>query len=942
MASSFREFLLSSLGGDGMSGLFQRKYLRNMQEMALHGYVPRAPVHIDQDDIEFMRQFPHEFWPQALADRYEMLFKSIKALHDMKVAMGYEQLRDAIYQALRYQTESAWKNLHKLEDHIKLPKTYVNSLKTRYQESYTRDKSDSALVNIADKEAHDHIKQRTPHIPGDQEEADFTFRDTSFDPATGKKRSNRTRETITFVAKPFLNRLYHKLETTEGDPHHPESGLEGTGRYGFDMRNPIESSDKDVHSHSTAGMRFPTAKQIRDRVRSFLVLNSHRMFGDIKDPDVKWMKGDGKDTFTVDQVKDKLEAKHRNQLLKAVQQSPELQAQFPTGSEVQKEANRRATEEIKALIKAGKLMGPEAPGLQGHERSPKLTPTGGIEKPNLVLPYKEETVRVKDKDGKVKEVKRWIPVVKDAHLYRQMNDSDFVTEKYIDENGKEQTRRVPKNPDRVTGHNKDFIKVDDEEFQYGDPKGIGAQGSLHLNHRTESIKHLVAHTPEFNQRYKEVIESQQQVVYSGGSIQPAENSGIYLDFLKGVLNCIRSNSCGGKTDFENALMMQSVVELHQLVFQTAVNELDNEKLNTPQSRTSYAKDKTNLYAQDNWGGGTRRKRAFTDEARRSAGQASTRIQSATAPNKLQAFRDMMKEIQALRQRAHEVESSSDTAIQASREDIGSAVVGRLKQIVIEKNNIAEEAADILAAIQLYINGGSKEDATEYGKSQVKSWVEDGLDSEMMIASLQNHPLVKQALAEIRARGGDAEIVPTTKVKPGLEDEQATAIKKAEEAYQSELARVSGDAGDPQIAQKFGAAPGKLSKFVNEDLRKALSDEIQWLRATDKTTLDDMNSILAAAQLHLSQKMAAIRPMRPQPRKMGQPSGGWFDIRREQSPEAQFQLAMNKDYHRFATPSMLKRIHDFIKSHQSDYDPEDFRNALSSIQSSMTQRGIQHG
>ena len=311
MITNFREFLYSNLLADGAVRLFAKRQFGILNEMAEYKDKPRKAVHIDSDDIEFLRQFPHEYWGQAMHVRYRKLFERLKKMHEIKITLGFEQLKQAIYEALRTQTDEAWHKLRKLEEGARISRRKIEELRSDYPASVThgdRPLPNREILDIAEKVAHDHIKAKNIHLPGGNDPEEFTFRDTSYDPETDKRRGNRSRQLITIMAKPFLNRFYHKLEQTGGIEHHADSGLSGQGEYGFDMSNPIEAIDFDpnnpdqesVFGDSTSGLRFPKLNNLHERLKSFPVLNSHSMFGDLPSgADIKWMPSGMEDTHTV-------------------------------------------------------------------------------------------------------------------------------------------------------------------------------------------------------------------------------------------------------------------------------------------------------------------------------------------------------------------------------------------------------------------------------------------------------------------------------------------------------------------------------------------------------------------------------------------------------------------------------------------------------------------
>jgi hypothetical protein len=964
MITNFREFLYSNLLADGAVRIFAKRQFGILNEMAEYKDKPRKAVHIDSDDVEFLRQFPHEYWGQAMHVRYRKLFERLKKMHEIKITLGFEQLKQGIYEALRTQTDEAWHKLRKLEEGARISRRKIEELRSDYPASVThgdRPLPNREILDIAEKVAHDHIKAKNTHLPGGNEPEEFTFRDTSYDPETDKRRGNRSRQLITIMAKPYLNRFYHKLEQTGGIEHHAESGLTGQGEYGFDMSNPIEAIDFDpdnpdqesVFGDSTSGLRFPKLNNLHERLKSFLVLNSHSMFGNLPSgPDIKWMPSGMEDTHTVGWHRTKILARIMSKLRKARRTDGRMAERLDTEPKLRAEAKRRTEAQLLKMARSKKLFGPPVPGVPDEKRSATIDARGRIKNPPLFLPYRKEKVQVKQGD-RVVEKESWIPVVNSSHLYRKLNSSDYKVEKYKDEFGREKTRKVIIHPeDKLRGFSKDFIKVDGNE-QYG--KSVQGKGSIHLNYGTESIKHMVKHTPGFNKKYGEIFGDQQEVGYRvatrtgeegrGYNLSSEHGSGLYDDIVGGILDCVDSGRCGGNTEFESTLMLQSVPEIHQIIYQTILLDIDNKDLLEKGSRKDYVKSKTSLYAQKNWGGGSRRLRAFTDQAREMFASIQARPLEHGQDRKLHNYRKMVEEISVLRRRAHEADQQSVDALSKSRVDLGPDVAAQLMRIVSEKKQIAEQSADILQALYTYVHAKdsdySPERARQFADDQVESWIEAGMKSEKMVASLQRHPLVVQAMSQLKAAGHSGNLQISSDAR--IDDETDYAKIYADQSYDEDLRRLGGNTQDEQMKTKYAPAAGGMSRFVLSDVKQKLQSEFRWLRNSASDVQQDLAKILRATQDAINKKMQirtapATRP--GQPRNLSVTATPWQQLRREQTPKANFQLAMNKNYHRVAIPTALRKLKKFIVDNKESYSEDDYKRAIEALESSMRDRGIQ--
>ena len=232
--NTFQDFFKDTFLKDQPFAGFRPGHFKTLYEARRHD-VAKMPVNFDHDDIQFLQQFPHAFWAKAKQQRYNLLFDALEKLHHERRSLGHEAIKDAIKSAA---TTQNWSPLNRL-----MPDDLVGSMARHLRPAIIRDMKPRQLDIEADKLAHEYLKSRTDRVE-DPHEAEFTFQANDYDPHRRKNTSSySTAEKVTYIARPYLNRLYHKLERTKGLPHTPDSGLEGDGKYGYDLAEPTRSTN---------------------------------------------------------------------------------------------------------------------------------------------------------------------------------------------------------------------------------------------------------------------------------------------------------------------------------------------------------------------------------------------------------------------------------------------------------------------------------------------------------------------------------------------------------------------------------------------------------------------------------------------------------------------------------------------------------------------------
>lgn len=875
MQTSFRDFFTKCVVEDRYE-LFQPNYFRRLYEMALGSVdepdVVRYPVNIDEDDIQFLQQFPHEFWARALQERYMRLFDKLEKYQKTKEAAGHDVLKNAIYAAIRNQDEKSWTDLLKLgyehtdvNEHIQIDKAAVEKLKEKYPADMTETWSDEKCHDRADMEADEHLKMKFPHLPETETET-FEFTNNRFDFEKGRLGgSNRNKQKVQIDAKPFLNRLYHKLERTEGLDHLEGSGLEGTkAKYGFMLRGLMKSHDLESHPHSTAGMKFPTYTQTKTRMQEFLVQNFHRTFGDIDDPDVIWKPSMYEDTETVKFYKVMLQKQFEQELEREFNRNKQLADQGDenasdyihakensTNSERRKKAARMANDQLIRMAEAGQLkgppIGPTRPG--GQPLAPDGLPVevrgGELVNPKLYLPYKQKPVKFKNKDGTVEEKLEWVPVVKPGKFYRKIEAGEIVPE------------------ERKMGYRKNYVHVEGNPYA----RGVQRDAAIDFNHNTESLSYLS--DEEKRDAEQHVLGQQRQVLFHNGQLVQQDDSGFYEDFMAGILQC--AESCSGITEHETMLMLQNIYDIHACILQSLMKDLGGheDRFDTPDKRKRYAFSKASLYSQKNLGegGGTRRLRAFVQAIRDHRmehgtpyGQRNLDTREHRNAYKLHNFRAIMQQIAQIRAAAAQVDASSERMIQASKDKIGSKITGNLRQIMATRADIIDQVTEILALVHQFKHNSNVEDAKTWATNQVRSWIELGVNSTELIDYMMALDIVKEIMAEVKESGDDPTDQMSLQTNPGLQDEIRSAIQIARHDLQDQLSRRGNNVNDPEIVARFRSQLPELSPYVKDDkhggLAQQLMGEFQWLSLTNNQSGwlqhdTELHKILTAAQKEIN-------------------------------------------------------------------------------------------
>ena len=633
-------------------------------EMAKKGERPRGAISLDNDDIEFLYQFPPQYWAQAIYKRYNIdLYYGLKSRQDKR-----KQLHDALIDKLKEALPTG--NFKKLLMEDFLTKKEIKQIKNEYGQSWREDhKNDSeAISNAAEHIAYYIIEKREPDAtePGKQKYVFF------------KKGSNKKKkQTDTIIAHPFVNRLIHKLEKNVGESHSLTSGLTGVGLYGFDLANPTKVTGKDTHK--TDGLVFPTKDSAQHAINRLLGMNFHRYFGDLPENDTQSDIPDssnetGKKTVQIEKwqniphIKNNLfadtvmEEEYVRMRLKEYEtvfpwyyfSNPELDSIFV----IARRNNHPITANLESIIESSPLYNDNIK--KWYRTHPEAL--------NLLIGYKNavENGMQKLDGGKIRKVAGQNVIIyddsltkqavrksiksnsdltalltkfskNDFELYRQKNadkkgppipsvspegksiaDEHLVHlpmfKKNINLNGEEITIMMPyvkaskyfryaspNDPEKIRkGYNKNIVHLKHHEYKK-DYSGHMSGAAMHPNQMTKTgAPSMKKGVVGYKEKYDKVF----------GEMKPDQN-GLYQDIVIGIRRALNIKYSLASTSYVRKILLHNIPEIHDIVVEKMKSMLSKEDLSTEQGRQIYAFNLTKSIIQQNtWGSGTVRMRLF--------------------------------------------------------------------------------------------------------------------------------------------------------------------------------------------------------------------------------------------------------------------------------------------------------------------------------------------
>lgn len=821
---------------------YKERAYEKFQEMASPGVgenkgdVVKRPIHLDKEDINFLHQFPKEFWSLALNKRYEFLHDELSKLHDKRMKMGFKQLESKLKAAMSKSLsgdESAWDGLEKdmSPETIKRLKRDF-SKENIYKIAQSEKERNKIIEDEANKEAYEEIKEKTDFLEDPSEPIDFKF---------GKK---------TIVAHPYLNRLYHKIERTRGLDHRPESGLsdfeKAKGEYGYDLAHPktYDLDGKKVRTTRGSGS-WPDAAGAGAAVASLVNLNQHNIFGDLKVPEnAEWraVLGAGgkpeKDHWTWDRLVTKYFKKIYRELTNANKHARE--------NEKRNEAYKMAKEAAFKDAEEGKLFSPAIPA-KNPDGSPITTASGELLPPDsrkfkiengklvmpvVYLPHIPKKFVTKNELGKKEEMDHWVPIVNPAHAFREVGDEESDYEK--DETGKRTGKfNWDSLKEKLTGipdeeGNKKYVRVGADEYHKSGNKGHQAPAAFHLNQNSKGKYFISRGDPKYRELYEKIFGGTEN---GGMKLVDDKISGakLYNDFKLGILGCLSSSKCGGAGPNERLAIRQNIPDIHTIVVAQALDNLGDPKLLTKSGRVAFANALTGGFAQTNIADGPRRRRILNAKLRdisrnttgaeggeigdsidgsvdTSSGSAAADrlskageeaekgrrklpkinwLQSGNTAYNVDAFRSLMSQIQ---QDAAEADSSDQEA-KLNPEDIN-----KLSSAILDKAQVISMVKELLKKIYSASDASNVVDGLDKNiEDEIKDWIDDGAkDASQIVAKFKTHPLVMQYF------GNNKDAQPDKAVEKAQE--------KAPEQFGASHANISLQKDEIDIINKLKSSP----------------------------------------------------------------------------------------------------------------------------------------
>lgn len=741
-----------------------------LHEMAVPFDIAKFPVKPDKDDIQYLQQFPSQYWLQAMHQRY---------YHDLKDALAEREARRGPVEKRLY---GLLKRALQTGNHEALRGQVSDELMTRLgNQEYDHVSGDDDLADRAARHlAELETEKSVPHGLEKQEDG--------LPPGTKRytfKKSRNGNQTITIVAKPYINRLIHKLERTRGHEHHPQSGLHSLGmthgQYGYDLYGVKNGEDGDPHT--TRGMQLPPMPEVQTRMRDYLGHNAHAMYGQLPTgPDIVYKPvGEGrtmyKDGWAIKKVQNKVFSRIYSTINTAEPGSYTLEdgtktppeGGFDSEDQRRKVAGELAKMEVIKMAEAGQIRGAPFPGQPNGLPVVVKTVRGKktLEAPPLMLPHKKVPVNIQDSpDAPPKTVMHEVPMVNPAEYLRELGseeDDDAI------------------DPSELRGHAQDYVAVDHNDFKKG-KRGYLASGALHLTHNTHGREHMDPSDPDYEET-KSRVEEEMGMTALDSQNRPAKGGeGQYFyDIIKGIWNCINSQ-CGGMTAHEVGIMKQNVPDLHTMVYQKMMMTLRSNKLSSPTGRRAFARNVVSSWAQQDLGegGGSRRMRKLKQTARSSSMDATTSGESGDSLSLRDSIQQQMKEKDAgdttkltrgqkarpgagqhgfpynidnfraslaeMEGEADQADAKRDRAISMSRSQISDEIADLIGDSIADKAALTIKMEFLLT--QLYLGSSDANKAEEMAKARINQYVaSSGGKSKGIVAAFKADKSVQELLAQ---------------------------------------------------------------------------------------------------------------------------------------------------------------------------------------------------
>lgn len=571
--------------------------------MAIRGDSPRGAIRLDSDDIQFLQQFRPELWIQAIQQRYsDDLYEALKNRQYSRNIRAKVIIEKLIPKLISGRFDKGDKQEFEDVFGSKSLKNATEEIRTHYGKKWReahKDNLEDAARNVAEDIAYYAVELEVPNV---QEPSEDGYKEYKF--GSGSK-------TTTAKAKPFINRLVHKLEKTKGENHdHLATGLNSDehphGMYGFDLANPQPKNEKVPGS--TDGMQFITHDMAVKAIKKLLGDNYYQYYGPM--PNVGEVVEGGKieawKEINLGKMKKKfidnrfynekkgsiierlgLPASHKDMIEMEYDKTIEGIRIFKNKDETKikhqgtdgivyedkistkKEYNDFTKKLIKNLIKIIHA-DEKGPPIPGHEKHPEGIPIG---KNQIVhLPHFKKEIT---ENGKTFSVD--MPHVLPTKYYRKAREDDPDNKKH--------------------GHNKDIV---------------------HLGH-DEYVKSKVGHLSGASFHPGQNRRSEQPLAYGvKGSLETLnsifgsmskDDQGNYIDIIRGINSAIDYGDKRGMPDEKKEILKNNLIknELHDEIVERMKSDIRNKNLQTVDGRLNFAKNNTiSMSQQDIHGLGTRR------------------------------------------------------------------------------------------------------------------------------------------------------------------------------------------------------------------------------------------------------------------------------------------------------------------------------------------------
>jgi hypothetical protein len=563
-----------------------------------HGDVSKNTLNFDEDDLDFLNQFDHQFWPAAIAQRWDLFHDALKKLHDIRKSKIQEgRLVEKIENFLRTGSPSDLpeKLIERLKsDHGPIPvdmnsKSQFRNISSTIPVPDSPDAADreratndrerdierkklKIIRHIAEDEAFEYIKPQTENLKslGLDEEVQFSLRHP------GKRGRTSDTNTTKVKAKPFLNRMYHRLERTEGEPHTEESENTGVGRYGYDLSHPKEQISGGETRKLARGTNWVGAGQWVGDIRKYLQHSSHGHFGSHPDEhSASWKpitlstNSNSIPTYLEDPTYDwllEIEAKKQEKIIKKTMYEELQRAAIASGDknkikvpeltkQQEKEAKKAAENVLKSKIEEEGLYAPPVDGVDIEERKYKIV-NGEVVKPIVYLPFDEN-------DKLLLKPSTYLKTIKKEIIDKEGNK--VANPKYADALKKSKqiwgAQKRPEIPVMMPTDPNDKLHGTEGIRTFAPTLNKNARGQSFINHLTDR-----------GQKIMEMYLPKKNISYAGRTVE------VIPALYYGILYCLNSSQCaGGAPARLRNLLKSRLLDVHNFIFTQLLSNLGSVK-----------------------------------------------------------------------------------------------------------------------------------------------------------------------------------------------------------------------------------------------------------------------------------------------------------------------------------------------------------------------------